>query len=631
MTSLAAQIFEEGDFYLSARERALVDQVTEGFDRVIVVMNVGGMVDTSWFRENERIQAVLMAWQGGMEGGLGAAELLTGVANPSGKLTDTLAASLEDYPSTRNFHESDTYVEYTDDIYVGYRYFETIPEAAEKVCYPFGFGLSYTTFEILCQEGRKTGDGFLFRVQVTNTGDVPGKEVVQIYVKAPQGKLGKPEKELKAFQKTRLLQAGESQILTLEIPESSLASYDDLGKVQMFAYILEAGDYGFFIGNSVRDGKMSDFVFHLEETRIVEQLSPKLRPVSLKKRLCADGTFEELPQGEPRERESQGLERQSPEEMGEFAPAVREQKPALLSAWVENPVHSLQEVGEGRVSLETFMAQLSDRELAELLGGQPNTGVANTFGLGNLPRLGVPNVMTADGPAGLRIKPECGVNTTAWPCATLLACTWNPRLVEQVGIAGAREVKENHMGVWLTPGINIHRSPLCGRNFEYYSEDPLLTGRMGGAMVRGIQSQHVAASVKHFAFNNKETDRRNSDSRVSERAAREIYLKAFEIIVKEQAPFTIMSSYNLVNGCRCSECRELLTDILRDEWGFQGMVTTDWWNYGDHYREVKAGNDLKMGCGYPERLLEAKEKGLLTRAEMELCARRILELLLKLD
>lgn len=283
------------------------------------------------------------------------------------------------------------------------------------------------------------------------------------------------------------------------------------------------------------------------------------------------------------------------------------------------------------MTLDDFVAKLPDEQLAELLGGQPNTGVANTFGYGNLPDYGVPNIMTADGPAGVRIAPQCGVCTTAWPCSSMLACTWNPEVVEQVGAAGSAEAKENNIGAWLTPAINIHRSPLCGRNFEYYSEDPFLTGKMAGAMVKGIQSNHVAATVKHFALNNKETNRVESDSRASERAIREIYLKGFEMIVKEAKPWSIMSSYNIINGHRASENREMLEDILRGEWGFEGMVTTDWWTHGEHYKEAAAGNDMKMGCGFPERLLQAMEIGAITRAEMETCARRILGLILKVD
>lgn len=631
MARLSAELFEDGDFCLTGREKEMLETVKGGFKKVIVVMNVGGMTDTSWFKEDQAIQSVLMAWQGGMEGGLAAAELLLGEGNPSGKLGDTLAASLDDYPSTWNFHESEHYVDYTEDIYVGYRYFETIPGADRKVNYPFGFGLSYTDFEMKCiNAGIKEGR-IVFRVVVTNTGEYSGKEVVQIYVQAPQGRLGKPSKELRAFAKTRLLLPGESQTVTLFIEPADLASYDDLGKVQKSAYLLEAGSYRFFVGSSVRDGHWTDYQYELGETVIVKQLSQKLTPSSLKKRMLSDGSFEELPQREENDPNACAFEKLSAREMEGYSPAVRGQEGTKLSEATENQVHTLLEVAEGAVSMDVFLSQLSDEELSWLLGGQPNTGVANTFGFGNLPQYGVPNVMTADGPAGLRIHPQCGVNTTAWPCATLLACTWNTEIVRKIGECGAREVKENNIGVWLTPAVNIHRSPLCGRNFEYYSEDPYLTGKLAGAMVQGIQSEHIAASVKHFAFNNKETNRKNSDSRVSERAAREIYLKAFEIIVKEQQPWTVMSSYNMINGHRCSECGELLTGILRDEWGFKGMVTTDWWTSGEHYKETKAGNDVKMGCGYPERLRKAMDLGCLTREEMEICGRRILELLLKID
>lgn len=294
-------------------------------------------------------------------------------------------------------------------------------------------------------------------------------------------------------------------------------------------------------------------------------------------------------------------------------------------------VKPLEAVAEGTCSMEDFIAQLSDEDLAYLISGTPNTGVANTFGYGNLPEFGIPNAMTADGPAGLRIEPKCGVCTTAFPCATLIACTFNPDVAYAVGAAGGAEVKENNIAVWLTPAINIHRSPLCGRNFEYYSEDPYLTGKMAAAMVRGIQSQNVGATVKHFACNNKETNRMDSESRVSERALREIYLKAFEIIVKEADPWSIMTSYNIINGHRASENHDLLTGILKGEWGYKGMVTTDWWTHGEHYKEALAGNDIKMGCGYPERLLEAMKLGAITREDMIPCAERVLRLLLKIE
>lgn len=632
MARRSAEIFEDGDFCLTHAERAMVDLVTANFAKVIVVMNVGGMVDSNWFHDDDRIQAVLMAWQGGIEGGLAAAELLMGEGNPSGKLVDTFARELTDYPSTATFHESERYVDYTEDIYVGYRYFETLPGAGKKVNYPFGFGLSYTDFSLNAGAAYEDNGSIYVPVMVTNIGKTAGKEVVQAYFSAPQGALGKPARQLAAFQKTRLLQTGESQSIVLSWRIDDMASYDDLGKIKESAYVLEKGTYRFFVGVSVRDTVELPYCYELREDAVVRQLTKKCAPANLGKRLRADGSYEELPLATPVPTDANELVPLSVGETDGFAPAARAGKRYHL--WTNTPAQQhrfLREAAEGNITLDEFMAQLSDEDLANLLGGQPNTGVANTFGWGNLPEYGVPNVMTADGPAGLRIAPECSVYTTAWPCATQLACSWNEELVEQVGEAGGAEVKENNIAVWLTPAVNIHRSPLCGRNFEYYSEDPFLTGKLAAAMVRGIQSNHVAATVKHFALNNKETNRKNSDSRASERAVREIYLKAFEIIVKEAKPWAIMSAYNIVNGRRASENRELLEDILRGEWGFDGVVTTDWWTNGEHYKEVKAGNDIKMATGFPERLTEALHKGILTRGDMEICARRVLELILKID
>ena len=376
----------------------------------------------------------------------------------------------------------------------------------------------------------------------------------------------------------------------------------------------------------------ADFVYTLEEDKIVEQLTSKLAPSVLKRRMLSDGTFEELPQTEPVDTDACAIPFEAKEPLDGLTPKTRVIEPVCLWKWrYKEGIRPFTEVAEGKMSLDEFLAQMTDEELAHLLGGQPNTGVSNTFGIGNMPEYAIPTITTADGPAGLRIEPQCGVNTTAWPCATLLASTWNPDLVYRVGEAGGKEVEENNISVWLTPAVNIHRSPLCGRNFEYYSEDPLLTGKLAGAMVKGIQSRHIAATVKHFALNNKETNRKNSDSRVSERAVREIYLKAFEIIVKEAHPWCIMTAYNIVNGHRASENKELIDGILRGEWKFDGMVTTDWWTFGEHYKEVKAGNDLKMACGYPDRLMQAKEAGALSREEMETCAKRILQLILKID
>ena len=632
MAVRSSKIFANGDFCLSAQEAAMVETVKKNFSKVVVVMNVGGMVDTSWFVREDAIGAVLMAWQGGLEGGLAAAELLAGKGNPSGKLSDTFAQTLEDYPSTGDFHESRDYVNYTEDIYVGYRYFETVPGADQKVNYPFGFGLSYTTFQTDVLSAEEKDGQVRIQVQITNTGSRDGKEVVQVYFEAPQGRLGKPKRQLIAFAKTRSLRPGESQRLYLSFEIRDMASYDDTGKVQKAAYVLEKGDYFFHVGTSVRDTVRLDYVYQVKEDTVTEQLESRLTPSELPRRMLSDGSYEEVPQREGNDPNANELERMPEDMMEGYVPAVRPRDRYQL--WREpykKGAHIFKEVAEGKLTPEEFLAQLTDEETAQLLGGQPNTGVANTFGYGNLPEYGVPSVMTADGPAGLRIAPECGVTTTCWPCSTLLACSWNPEIVEAVGLAGGAEVKENNIAVWLTPAVNIHRSPLCGRNFEYYSEDPYLAGKLASAMVRGIQANHIGATVKHFALNNKETNRKNSDSRVSERAAREIYLKAFEIIVREAKPWSIMTSYNIINGHRASENADLLEGILRREWGFEGCITTDWWTCGEHYKEVKAGNDIKMGCGYPERLLEALEKGCLTRKEMDACALRVLKLILKID
>lgn len=629
MPKTAGRIFPDGDFYLTAQEKAMLAKVTAAFPKVVVVLNIGGIIDTSWIKSDKTIAAALLAWQGGMEGGLAAANLLFGHVTPCGKLPDTFTASVDDYPSTKHFHDDPYYVEYTDDIFVGYRYFETIAGMQEKVIYPFGYGLSYTTFSMDVIHAAEQSDGITIQVSVRNTGEHSGKEVVQVYASAPQGKLGKASRSLVAFQKTKLLAPGEEQLLELKFDRYSLASYDDTGKVCRSAYVLEEGTYHFYVGTDIRSATITDFTLTLDTDQVLKQLSQKLAPTSLPKRLRSDGSYEMLATSESNDLNSCIFEKMEPGTEEGLAPAVRAIPWHCM--FNPNPPHQLIDVVNGKVTLDEFVAQLSDDDLIHLLGGQPNTTVANTFGMGNMPEYGIPNIMTADGPAGLRINPDCGITTTAFPCGTLLASTWDPEIVENVGAAGGAEVKENNIAMWLTPAINIHRNPMCGRNFEYYSEDPLLAGVIGAAMVKGIQSNGVSACVKHFAVNNKETNRKHSDSRLSERALREIYLKAFEIIVKTADPWTIMSSYNAINGHRASECKELLEDILRGEWDFHGLVTTDWWTRGEHYKEILAGNDIKMGCGFPERVQKAQKMGVIHRTDYEHCAKRVLQLIMKLD
>ena len=597
-------------FYLSEAEQKMVETVTGNFEKVVVLLNVGAMIDTTWFAYNDSITSAVMLWQGGMEGGLAATDILTGEVTPSGKLVDTCAKTFDDYPSSEGFHESPDYVKYTENIFVGYRYFETIPGKKECVVYPFGYGLSYTTFELSDINACTFGTRILVSVKVTNTGDVSGKEVVQVYYSAPTAKIDKPAKELCGFAKTKELAPGESQELCVSFIISDMASFDEYGVIAKSAYVLEKGEYHIYVGTDVRSAEVVDYTYTQEEDVVTEQLHSYMAPEKLDKRMKADGSYEIL--------ECKAVDRASFDWKYQCA-----EKPEKM--------YRLVDVAEGKIDLDTFIAQLTDEELIHLLGGQPNHGVAGTSGMGSLEKYGIPPVMTTDGPAGIRVNPRKGVYATAFPVATALACTWNLELLEEVGKAGALETKENNMQIWLTPALNIHRSPLCGRNFEYYSEDPFLSGKMAAAMVNGIQSQNIVAVPKHFSCNNKETNRKNSDSVVSERALREIYLRGFEICVKESKPKMIMTAYNLINGVRASENAEMLDGILRSEWGYEGMVTTDWLTLGEHWKETKAGNDIKMPRGNSENIKEALEKGDITRAEICVCVKRILEMILWID
>lgn len=905
----------KGDYYLSDAETELLTRVAAKFDKTVVVLNVGAVLDTSWIEEIPGIDSVLMAWQAGMEGGLATADVLVGDVNPSGKFVDTFAKSYDDYPSSDTFYESSSYVNYEEDIFVGYRYFETFDPNYERVNYEFGYGLSYTAFEISDVAVKAEDGDIIATAKVTNTGDVAGKEVVQVYFSAPQGKLGKPAKELAAFDKTDLLAPGESQVLTMSFPISDMSSYDDTGKVQKSAYVLEAGDYEVYVGNSIKNAGQqgSRFTYNVAEDTVTEQLSEQCAPTQLTRRLLADGTWEELDTPEEMDPhytvaaegvtrvESENfiassgnlriesyydddLEQQkclaylnaagrymeyelTAEQAGRYSVIMSmangnaalsncfnvyvndEYQPGIVfnaektgdgsgsSEWYNfvecepfyinleegrnlvrfvangnNPNYDymliervgdtedyykkavaaqgqtkiegedfdvsgmttsgnavriekfnndteacvaymnyagnyvsyylkVAEAGEYDITLnvangragfmfdpgisvngtefpasieaiqtgdgsgksewynfedlapvtvtlpagnviltltcsennkypnidyitiekketaqaaaravraasaaasdkimlidvynnpelmDTFLDQLTDEQLANLLQGQPNTGVANTGGMGNLMEYGIPNAMTADGPQGIRIGTTC----TAWPVSTLLACTWDVDLVEQVGKAAAVEAHNNGIDIWLAPGMNIHRDPLCGRNFEYYSEDPLIAGKMAAAITKGCQSEGVSITLKHFAANNKETNRNSSDSRMSERALREIYLRGFEIAVKEARPWSIMTSYNYINGIETSENRDLLTNITRGEWGYEGIFMTDWGNNSNHAREVLAGNDVKMPSGSPATVLSAVEKGIVTRDSMEACAERLLNMIMKVN
>ena len=622
----------KGDYYLSDAEEKMIDSVCKYFENVIVLLNIGGVVDTTWIKENKKIGAALITWYAGMEGGLATADILTGDVNPSGHLVDTFPRSYDDFPSAQSFLETDAFAKYYEDIYVGYRYFETVPGAFEKVNYPFGFGLSYTTFSFsdttVCADSEK----IYVKTTITNTGDVCGRQVAQVYYSAPQGLLGKPAKELAAFTKTHTLAPGETETLSMEFDISDMASYDDTGKCAKSAYVLEKGDYTFHIGSSVRDTEKSDFVYTIDEDfRIVKQLTEQMAPVSLERRMCADGTFEDMPKNFPKK---------------PIFPEVPE-----IPFNPQATTIRFDQVANGDATMDDFIAQLTPAYMASLLGGKNIMGISDTGGIGgtvgNLiggaDEYGIPCATTCDGPAGVRVGWDCGVETTSLPCSTLLACSWDTELFYEQGRIGALEVKENNMAIWLTPAINIHRSPLCGRNFEYISEDPHLAGKLAAANVRGIQSQNIGASVKHFACNNKEINRFKSDSIVSERALREIYLKGFEICVKEANPWTIMTSYNIINGIHASESYDMLTNILRGEWNFEGLVISDWGTQSNTAREVVAGNDVHMPTGFDPMLIQELPLVLVKKTQigisypdrgrgyLQQSVRRVLNMLLKID
>ena len=624
------EIFEDGDFYLTKKERELFDSLKENFSSIIVVINSGSTIDLQWAENEDKVKAILFAYQGGMEGGGAMGDVLVGDVSPSGRLPDTFTRNLEDYYSTSTFHESQDYVDYTDDIYVGYRYFTTIPGEEDKILYPFGYGLSYTSFSIKTKSYLVKDNTVFLSLDIMNTGDYKGKDVIEIYIKAPDGlALQRPKRVLAAFAKTPLLNPGESCTTEISFPLRDTASFDDKGVVKDRTWVLEKGKYSILI----TDDAQTFIEKELEITRdIVYETSPTvLSSPLLTERLRGDGSVERTTKGEDNIL-TPGFPRQDAKTLEGIQPKTRN----VEDYYTRNDLPkaqgiSLERVKSGELTLDEFLSYLPTKTLIDLTGGQPNRGVANTFGFGNQEAYDIPSVMTADGPAGLRLDGDTGIFTTAWPSATALASSWNAELVEEVGKKGGLEVKENGIGLWLTPAVNIHRSPLCGRNFEYYSEDPLLAGKLASAMVKGIQSNGIGACLKHFALNDKETNRKDSDSRVSERAMREIYLRQFEIVVKEGKPLSIMSSYNLINGIKASENKALLSGVLRNEWGFEGFVTTDWWTHGEHYLELLAGNDLKMGNGYPERVEKALDLGLISREDILQNVKSILKTILRLE
>jgi len=607
---------KKGGYFLTNEEIALIDRVTNAFENVVVVLNIGSIIDLSYIANNPKIKAILLGYQAGSMGGEAWSKILVGDINPSGKLVDTIPMDYKDFPSAENFLESEEYVEYTEDIYVGYRYFETF--APKKVLYPFGYGLSYTDFDINVVDSKAEEDVITFNIKVKNTGRTAGKEVVQIFLSAPGEVLGRPKFELCGFKKTSMLNPEEEEVVTINFDLKDFASFDDTGKIEKTSYILEKGEYTFHIGNSIRNTLKADFSIILDENRVVKTVKPCLAPEKLTKRLNSKGEYEEFVC-----------------ENEEIAPVYNE-----IGGEMSGDKILLTDVLEGKAKIEDFVQQLYFDEKLYFCYGKDFIGVCDTGCFGDDLSYGVPAISTADGPAGMRVRgvnvngktvSASGVYATAFPIGTMLASSWNEDVMYEVGKAAATELLEQGMGIWLAPGMNIHRNPLCGRNYEYFSEDPFVTGKIAAAEVKGIQSMGVAATLKHFACNNKEVNRFDSDSRVSQRALREIYLKGFEIAVKDSKPWCIMTSYNKINGVYSAERYDLLTEILRNEWGFDGIVMSDWGAKIDFGKSIMAGNDVKMPNVSEAEINKVIEDDNFEIDALDNSVKRIMELILKIN
>ena len=638
---------EKHDYSLSNQEKANIAFCAAKYKKMIVVINVGCSFDMSFLDEIEGINAVFFFCQQGTMGGKAFADLLCGNATPSGKLADTWAMRYEDFPFALDYSYINGNVDeeyYREGIYVGYRYFDSFHVNPR---YPFGYGLSYTTFSIHTKVVDADGDEVKLNVSVKNTGAYAGQEVVQVYVSCPHVKMKKEYQRLAAFAKTKVLEAGEKQELTLSFHLKDMASYCEADAT----YVLEEGDYIVRVGNSSRDTKAA-VIANLDETVIVGQ----------HQNICKN-------------------ERKVTEIFADRVEAVAEENlPVLLISAAEfTTVNYQYQTPEIYSSLETdaLIDELSLEEQISLTVGNGMKGgnyfhAPGSAGVTTVKLLdkGIPNVCLADGPAGLRLQrrstvtrsgnvkpvdpfismmkyiPEAGKKvmlgnpekspviyqfTTAFPVGLALAQTWNKDLAEKVGEAVGEEMKAYGVTYWLAPALNIHRNPLCGRNFEYFSEDPYLSGKFAAALTKGVQKNRGCyVTLKHFCCNNQEDNRNKTNANVSERALREIYLRGFEIAVRESNPGSVMTSYNKVNGRYVNNSYDLLTKVLRNEWGFDGVVMTDWFatgnKLGNHALALAAGNDLIMpgGNGAEKEILKAVEAGEISETDVKRCAVNVL-------
>lgn len=685
--------YKPGDYLLREDEERNIRFLADHYERFIVLLNVGGIIDTEVLKSISGINAIVLIGQTGNAGGHIVADFLAGKSIPSGKLTDTWAVRYEDYSNSKSFSHNNGNTDdeyYTEGIYVGYRYFDTF---GVEPSYCFGYGKGYTEFALRTENAAIENQALHLEVKVSNIGEkYSGKEVVQAYYSAPEGSLEKPYQELAGFAKTKLLSPGENEVVRIVFPIAQMASYD----MNDAAWKLEKGEYLIRVGNSSRNSEIAA-VLSLSETVVTEQL----------KNICKDvNDVEEL-------RAPKAKRTLSEKELAEYKTAVHIEldvnsiETVCCQYQSERPVYedhrkgeqlTLTDVKEGKAALEELVAQLTVEELADLCVGTFRSGGSGESVVGSasaaVPGAAadttskliavrkIPNLILADGPAGLRLQthfkttadgellpggemfgmdikpfpedtPKDAVDyyqyCTAIPVATSLAQSWNMELIEEIGKLVGKEMQQYHVHLWLAPGMNIHRNPLCGRNFEYYSEDPVLSGKCAAADTRGVQSfAGQGTTIKHLAVNNQEDNRMFSNSHVTERTLREIYLKGFGIAVKEAQPYSIMTSYNLLNGIHTANHYELLQTVARDEWGFEGVVMTDWFSSQDTSKLgetsdiypwsssvqcIYAGNDLQMpGCvsNITDIIEAVNEKKEITLGDLQFCAMNILKVMLKI-
>ncbi len=627
--------YEIGDYLLAAQEKDNIRLLRKHFKHLIIVLNVGGIIDMKDIKEAEP-DSILLMGLAGQEGGRAVRDILNGTLFPSGKLTDTWAAKYEDYPASSTFADNDGNSElekYQEGIFVGYRYFDSFHR---NPIYEFGYGIGYTNFTISIVGFERVQSKFRVRTEIENTGGYPGAEVLQLYISAYNTDVDMPAQELKGFKKTRILKPGESQIIELEISVPELEIYDESN----CAYVVKKGIYLFRIGNSSRNTQPVAKVIIAKDivTGRASEILPlirKLEEFHHKNYVTEDNFYPELPEFkiekfnfEDKKMDHKYLE----QEVTTYTTNPSYQKVQAYESVVRMPKKHVKwkDVLAGSATLEELAAQMTDEELTALNCGT-GWGVADEINpvigensetvpgaAGETTRLltekyGIPSIVLVDGPGGIRVRQEyeaLNIMTgkkekryhycTAWPSGTLLAQSFDPEIMKKIGIAVAVEMKEIGASILLAPGMNIHRDPLCGRNFEYYSEDPLISGMMAAAFVDGMQNSgmNVGACIKHFAANNQETNRSCVDEWIGQRALREIYLKGFEIAVRRSQPFAIMTSYNLINGVPTADSYDLCTRLARGEWGFNGLIMTDW-NGGSSSasKSMHAGNDLIMPGG----------------------------------